>query len=169
MEETISEIEKLLAEAYAKTMRLRTLVTMNQVKTKLEGPPAPNQSINAHAPPINPTEENSATTRCGVCKKAHSVYECRQLLQKKDARARTELMSKLRLCWKCLTRHPGNCENQCQWCRGPHHLLLCFRYENQNLLNMANPEMQMELRNPPTNSPTNSPTNVEHVGSATNL
>lgn len=50
-----------------------------------------------------------------------------------NAKNKTEMLRKLKLCFKCLSKHPkGECrEGECHFCGGPHHVILCYKRENK--------------------------------------
>lgn len=67
---------------------------------------------------------------CLICKGNHRVWQC-YMLKKECAKVRTEMIKSMGLCFKCLLKHRvGMCDNpDCEYCGGPHNILLCFKRE----------------------------------------
>lgn len=70
----------------------------------------------------NPTE---GKLECLICKGNHRIWNC-YMLKKDCAKVRTEMMKNVGLCFKCLLKHRvGMCDNsECEYCGGPHNILL---------------------------------------------
>lgn len=69
--------------------------------------------------------------RCPVCKSTHFIQECFKF-KKLTAKERSNLIKKLKLCFKCLFNHSYKlCKKACHHCSGPHHGLLCFKKEGE--------------------------------------
>lgn len=68
---------------------------------------------------------------CLVCKGNHSVWDC-YMLKKECAKARSNIIKTLGLCFKCLLKHRADMcdEDDCEYCGGPHNIMLCYKKEN---------------------------------------
>lgn len=71
-------------------------------------------------------------TKCPLCGGRHPLYKC-PLLLKEKAKERTEIIKRLRLCYKCLGEHEiGDCpKHNCPHCGGPHNLVICYKLERE--------------------------------------
>lgn len=69
--------------------------------------------------------------KCSICGGDHKVRDCPSL-RKAGAKARSGIIKTLKLCFKCLLKHQiGTCDHEdCSYCGGPHHILLCYKKEN---------------------------------------
>lgn len=76
---------------------------------------------------------HAAVTKCPNCNDDHPLYKCQKLLALK-AKDRTEVVKKLKLCFKCLNQHERDqCKKGgCPECNGPHNRVLCFKYEREH-------------------------------------
>lgn len=72
----------------------------------------------------------STQAECGLCSKNHKVTECSQF-KKASAKVKSNMIRKLKLCYKCLRNHQANecTKGNCGHCEKPHHPLLCFKKE----------------------------------------
>lgn len=77
------------------------------------------------------SDKENKKLECPICKGPHRIWHCKKLLAE-CARARTEIVKTLKVCFKCLLKHQlGMCENEeCNYCGGPHHILPCYKKEN---------------------------------------
>lgn len=68
---------------------------------------------------------------CLICKKNHRIWNC-SMLKKESAKVRSDMIKSMGLCFKCLLKHRvGMCDNDdCEYCGGPHNVLLCYKKEN---------------------------------------
>ena len=84
-------------------------------------------------------EKENKKLECLICKGPHRLWNCKKLLAE-CAKTRTEIIKSLRVCFKCLLKHQmGLCENEeCNYCGGPHHVLLCYKKENSMKQNKGN-------------------------------
>lgn len=75
---------------------------------------------------------------CLICKKNHSSWDC-PLLAKGCAKVRSDLLRNLGLCFKCLLKHRADAcdEENCEFCDGPHNILLCFKKEYSDKLKQS--------------------------------
>lgn len=82
-----------------------------------------------------PEPKKKNKNECLMCKGNHSIWDC-NILKKESAKARSGIIKALGLCFKCLLKHrAGLCDNEeCEYCGGPHHILLCFKKENEDKL-----------------------------------
>lgn len=73
--------------------------------------------------------------RCVKCGRHHFIYNC-PVLRRLTAKERFEEIKKLRLCFKCLKRHPGSKDDchfgNCPICQGPHNAFICFTKERRD-------------------------------------
>lgn len=69
--------------------------------------------------------------KCLICGKNHKLKNCYKFKQA-CAKARTDILKTLKLCFKCFLKHKfGACsEEDCSYCSGPHHVMLCYKKEN---------------------------------------
>lgn len=79
---------------------------------------------------------------CMLCKGNHHVWDC-NMLKKESAKARTGIIRALGLCFKCLLKHRvGMCDNDdCEYCGGTHHVMLCYKRENEDKLKSNKPRI----------------------------
>lgn len=87
---------------------------------------------------------------CPVCKGTHRICNCDKL-KAECAKVRTDIIRSLKMCFKCLLKHQlGACEHEdCSYCGGPHHVLLCYKKENNQKKAQANPNSSQNFRNGP--------------------
>lgn len=87
---------------------------------------------------------------CILCKGNHHVWDC-NMLKKESAKARTGIIRALGLCFKCLLKHRvGMCDNDdCEYCGGAHHVMICYKKENEEKLKPAKPRGQPPRSGPP--------------------
>lgn len=85
--------------------------------------------------PINENDEDQNTIepkqeQCPNCDNQHNIENC-YILLKYRAKERTSIIYSLKLCFTCLRKHSkGKCTTpQCEYCGGPHHVLLCYKIE----------------------------------------
>lgn len=73
---------------------------------------------------------HASFAKCPNCSEEHPLYKCSKLLALK-AKDRTEVIKKLKLCFKCLSQHERDqCKKGgCPECNGPHNRVLCYKYE----------------------------------------
>lgn len=85
---------------------------------------------------LNKPQKEKSKKECLICKGNHNVWDC-NLLKKETAKVRTSMIKALGLCFKCLLKHrAGICDNdECEYCGGPHHIMLCFKKENEERMN----------------------------------
>lgn len=76
-------------------------------------------------------EKSENKKECHLCKGQHRLWNCDKL-KSECAKVRTEMLRTLRVCFKCLLKHEiGLCDQEdCSYCGGPHHILLCYKKEN---------------------------------------
>lgn len=72
-----------------------------------------------------------STLKCPICNGPHRIRNCDKL-KSECAKVRTNIIRTLKVCFKCLLKHQfGMCESDdCAYCGGPHHILLCYKKEN---------------------------------------
>lgn len=83
---------------------------------------------------VNESKQNKEKKlECLICHKNHHVWNC-YMLKKECAKVRTNMIKSLGLCFKCLVKHKvGMCDSDdCEYCGGPHNVLLCFKKENDS-------------------------------------
>lgn len=87
-----------------------------------------------------PEQKGKNKRECALCKGNHSIWNC-NILKTESAKARSAIVKALGLCFKCLLKHrAGLCDNEdCEYCGGPHHVLLCFKKENEDKLRPIQP------------------------------
>lgn len=73
--------------------------------------------------------------KCLVCDDKHSLENCPQFKGSSPWR-RTCIIQRAKLCYKCFKRHrKGTCiAENCNNCGGTHHVLLCFKLVNSNVV-----------------------------------
>lgn len=88
-----------------------------------------------------PPKESEKTKKCLICGGPHKIRDCTKF-QNECAKARTEIVKSLKLCFKCLLKHQlGICDQQdCNYCGGPHNVMLCYKRETDR--NHRNPQPQ---------------------------
>lgn len=71
------------------------------------------------------------TNKCLICGGNHKVRDCFKFMRE-CAKARTDIIKTLKLCFKCLLKHKiGLCDQEdCNYCGGPHNVMLCYKKEN---------------------------------------
>lgn len=72
---------------------------------------------------------NTQTTECFLCKDYHFLQSCPSFLSKPPYE-RYNLCKRMRLCFKCLTKHSSKAcgsKDDCRYCGRPHHNLLHFK------------------------------------------
>lgn len=86
--------------------------------------------VNERKNPIQTEGEKHG--RCPLCGGPHKLRDCAKF-RGATAKARTEILKTLRLCFKCLLKHQfGSCsQNNCYHCGGPHNEMLCYKRENE--------------------------------------
>lgn len=87
---------------------------------------------NNKEPKSTPENKSEKTKKCMLCGGNHKVTECFKFIRE-CAKARTEIVKTLKLCFKCLLKHQlGICDKEdCNYCGGPHNVMLCYRKENE--------------------------------------
>lgn len=77
------------------------------------------------------SQKEKPKKECLICKGNHHTWDC-NILAKETAKVRTSIAKAFGLCFKCLLKHrAGLCENEdCEYCGGQHHILLCFSKES---------------------------------------
>lgn len=95
---------------------------------------------------------------CLVCKGNHHAWDC-NMLKKESAKARTSIIKALGLCFKCLLKHRADlCDSDdCEYCGGTHHVMLCYKRENENKLRPIKPKGQPYPRVGPPGGPNPGP------------
>lgn len=86
-------------------------------------------------------KKEKAKKECLLCKGNHNIWDC-NMLKKETAKVRTSMIKALGLCFKCLLKHRvGMCDNEdCEYCGGPHNILLCFKKDNEEKLKPTKPK-----------------------------
>lgn len=76
--------------------------------------------------------ESEKQGKCLLCGGPHKLKDCVKF-RGATAKARTEILKTLRLCFKCLLKHQfGSCgQRNCYHCGGPHNEMLCYKRENE--------------------------------------
>lgn len=79
---------------------------------------------------------NEKPKKCLICGGPHKIRDCTKF-KNECAKARTEIIKSLKLCFKCLLKHQlGMCEQEdCNYCGKPHNIMLCYKKENDNTAN----------------------------------
>lgn len=92
---------------------------------------SPKKVFQTNESSTEPKKKNK--NECLMCKGNHSLWDC-SMLKSKTAKVRTGIIKALGLCFKCLLKHAADlCENEdCEYCGGPHHILLCYKRENED-------------------------------------
>lgn len=101
-----------------------------------------------------PNSKAAAKKECLICKGNHHTWDC-NMLKKESAKARTSIVKALGLCFKCLLKHRvGMCDNEdCEYCGGTHHIMLCYKKENEDKLRPVKSRGQNQLRAGPPGGP----------------
>lgn len=78
-----------------------------------------------------PQKDAEKPKKCLICGGPHKIRECTKF-QNECAKARTEIVKSLKLCFKCLLKHQlGICDQEdCNYCGGPHNVMLCYKKES---------------------------------------
>lgn len=86
-------------------------------------------------------KDKKSKKECLICKGNHNIWDC-NILKKESAKARSNIIKALGLCFKCLLKHRvGMCDNEeCEYCGGPHNILLCYKKENEEKLKPLKPK-----------------------------
>lgn len=107
-------------------------------------------------------EKSENRKECYLCKGPHRLWNCDKL-KSECAKVRTDMLKSLKVCFKCLLKHQiGLCDQEdCAYCGGPHHILLCYKKENDAKWkhNRSNASKQIELNSKakPYQTPKNRP------------
>lgn len=109
-----------------------------------------------------PKKESGNKKECLMCKGNHHVWDC-NMLKKESAKARTRIIRALGLCFKCLLKHCiGMCDNEdCEYCGGPHHVMLCYKRENEEKLKPVKPKAIHSQQSPGGPKPSTSKQNED--------
>lgn len=79
---------------------------------------------------FNELESSSATNESSLNGHLNLIngYEFKAM----NTKEKTEALRRFGLCFKCLKKHPRNkcSKEKCQFCGGPHHIILCYKKEN---------------------------------------
>lgn len=115
LQELLEFLELRASEAqHSQSDAFRQLFS-NYAKKKSE----PKRKLNSHL---------VYSEKCSHCQGEHRVYQCPKFLEQ-DAKARSNTIRGLKLCYKCLGTHGDNkCKlGNCKRCDKPHNTLLCFK------------------------------------------
>lgn len=106
----------------------------------------------------SPDGKEGKTSKCFVCNGNHKIIHC-PALRKECAKVRTEIIKSLKLCFKCLLKHKlGMCnEEDCNYCGGPHNVMLCYKKENAEKPNSVQQTSRTNLNYSTSNDDCNKP------------
>lgn len=106
-----------------------------------------------------PSQDPERVKKCLLCGGNHKVKECFKFINE-CAKARTEIVKTLKLCFKCLLKHQlGICDKEdCNYCGGPHNVMLCYKKENERRRHAS---QSSATHQPSTSQPSKNRTNME--------